>query len=336
MQSATREPFPSLSFLSQLNPQQREAVETTEGPVLILAGAGSGKTRVITYRIAHLIENQGVMPESILAVTFTNKAASEMAERVEKLVGGLSIAKPVISTFHSFCVRVLRRDIEALRIPSTVPGQPPIGLTKNFVIYDESDQQQVVKGVLRRLGVDDKQLTPRTVLSRISWAKNHMLDPQEAYLNSADEKTEKIAQIYEIYRQELRKANAMDFDDLLLETVRLLKGAEPVRHHYNKRFQYLLVDEYQDTNRPQYELMRLLTGERHNVCAVGDEDQSIYSWRGADIRNILEFERDFPNAKIIRLEQNYRSTQNILSAASAVVANNIHRKGKKLWTDRGS
>jgi DNA helicase-2/ATP-dependent DNA helicase PcrA len=323
-----------LSFLDQLNPQQREAVETTEGPVLILAGAGSGKTRVITYRIAYLIEHKGVMPESILAMTFTNKAAAEMGERVEKLVGGLSIAKPVISTFHSFCVRVLRRDIEALQIPSTVPGQPPIGHTKKFVIYDESDQQSVVKGIMKRLGLDDKQLTPRTVLSRISWAKNHMLDPQELYLQSADPKTEKIAHLFEEYRKELRKANALDFDDLLLEATRLLKTAAPVREYYNRRFQYLLIDEYQDTNRPQYELMSMLAGERHNVCAVGDEDQSIYSWRGADIRNILEFEKDFPEAKIIRLEQNYRSTQNILQAASAVVANNIRRKGKNLWTSR--
>ncbi len=323
-----------MSFLDELNPQQREAVETTEGPVLILAGAGSGKTRVITYRIAYLIEKMGVMPEAILAMTFTNKAAAEMAERVEKLVGGLSIAKPVISTFHSFCVRVLRRDIEALRIPSAVPGQSPIGLTKNFVIYDEADQQQVVKGIMRRLGLDDKQLTPRTVLSRISWAKNHMLDPQEIYLQSADPKTEKIAHVYEEYRKELLKANAMDFDDLLLEAARLLKSVAAVREYYNRRFQYLLIDEYQDTNRPQYEMMRLLAGDRHNVCAVGDEDQSIYSWRGADIRNILEFERDFPEAKIVRLEQNYRSTQNILGAASAVVANNVRRKGKTLWTAR--
>ena len=302
--------------------------------MLILAGAGSGKTRVITYRIAYLIEQKGVMPESILAMTFTNKAAAEMGERVEKLVGGLSIAKPVISTFHSFCVRMLRRDIEALRIPSAMPGQPPIGHTKKFVIYDEGDQQSVVKSIMKRLGVDDKELTPRTVLGRISWAKNHMLDPQELYLRSADPKTEKVAHLYEEYRKELRKANALDFDDLLLEAVRLLKSAPQVREYYNKRFQYLLIDEYQDTNRPQYELMRMLAGEHHNVCAVGDEDQSIYSWRGADIRNILEFEQDFPEAKIIRLEQNYRSTQNILQGASAVVANNVRRKGKNLWTSR--
>jgi DNA helicase-2/ATP-dependent DNA helicase PcrA len=323
-----------LSFLSQLNPEQREGVETSDGPLLILAGAGSGKTRVITYRIAHLIEHLGVMPESILAMTFTNKAAAEMVERVDRLVGGLSIAKPVISTFHSFCVRLLRRDIEALRIPSTVPGRPAIGHTKNFVIYDETDQQQVVKGVMRRLGIDDKQTTPRSVLSHISWAKNHMLDPQEVYLQSSDPKTERVAQIYEEYRKELGKANALDFDDLLLESVRLLKARSDVRQYYNQRFQYIMIDEYQDTNRPQYELMRLLAGTRHNVCAVGDEDQSIYSWRGADIRNILEFEKDFPEAKIVRLEQNYRSTQNILQAASAVVANNIKRKGKNLWTSR--
>ena len=323
-----------MSFLDQLNPQQRAAVETTDGPVLILAGAGSGKTRVITFRIAYLIENHGVMPEAILAMTFTNKAAQEMVERVDKLVGGLSIAKPTISTFHSFCVRVLRRDIEQLRIPSAVPGQPPIGLTRSFVIYDESDQQQLVKSVMRRLGIDDKQTTPRSILSHISWAKNHMLDPQEVYLQSGDPKTERVAHIYEEYRKELRKANALDFDDLLLETVRLLKAVPAVRDYYNRRYQYVMIDEYQDTNRPQYELMRLLAGSHHNICAVGDEDQSIYSWRGADIRNILEFEQDFPEAKIIRLEQNYRSTQNILQGASAVVANNLKRKGKNLWTSR--
>src|SRR5438270_3170800 len=274
------------------------------------------------------------MPDSILAVTFTNKAASEMAERVEKLVGHHSVTKPVISTFHSLCVRLLRRDIEKLRIPAATPGGQPTGFRKDFVIYDEADQQSVVKSVMRRLGVDDKQLTPRTVLSRISWAKNHMLDPQEIYLQSGDPNTERVAHIYEEYRKELRKANALDFDDLLLEAVRLLKGVGEVRDYYNRRFHYLLVDEYQDTNRPQYELMRLLAGTRHNVCAVGDEDQSIYSWRGADIRNILEFEQDFPEAKIIRLEQNYRSTQNILQAASSVVANNVKRKGKNLWTER--
>ena len=313
--------------LSKLNPQQREAVEQVDGPVLILAGAGSGKTRVITHRIAHLIEELGVAPDSILAVTFTNKAAAEMGERVNRLIGHVSVAQPRISTFHSFCVRLLRRDIEALR----VNGQ---GLTKDFAIYDEADQQSLVKAAIRRLGIDDKQLTPRNVLGRISWAKNHMLNPQEVYLKSADPNTERIAHVYEIYRKELLKANALDFDDLLLEAVRLLKSSAEVRHRYNQRYQYLLIDEYQDTNRPQYELMKLLAGEHHNVCVVGDEDQSIYSWRGADIRNILEFEQDFPEVKIIRLEQNYRSTQNILEGASAVVANNKQRKGKRLWTDR--
>ncbi len=314
-------------LLENLNPQQREAVEATEGPLLILAGAGSGKTRVITHRIAYLIEERGVPGDAILAVTFTNKASGEMAERVERLLGFRSLAKPLLATFHSFCVRLLRRDIESLR----VNGE---GLTKTFNIYDESDQQSVVKQVMRRLGVDDKQLTPRTVLGRISWAKNHMLDPQEVYLASADPKTERIAQIYEVYRQELRKANALDFDDLLLEAVRVLKSSSEVRERYNQRFRYLLIDEYQDTNRPQYELMKLLAGEAKNVCVVGDEDQSIYSWRGADIRNILEFEQDFPNVRTIRLEQNYRSTQVILEAASAVVARNTQRKGKALWTSR--
>jgi DNA helicase-2/ATP-dependent DNA helicase PcrA len=316
-----------VEFLTGLNPQQHEAVVTTEGPLLILAGAGSGKTRVITFRIAYMLQEKGITPDHILAVTFTNKAAQQMAERVEQLAGGFSVSKPWVSTFHSFCVRVLRRDIEAMRIGNT-------GYTKDFAIYDETDQQQVVKAAIRRLGLDDKQLTPRNVLGRISWAKNHMLDPQEVYLQSGDPKTEKIAHIYEIYRQELRKANALDFDDLLLECVRLFKSSEKVRESYQRRFEYVLVDEYQDTNRPQYELMKLMAGSHHNICAVGDEDQSIYSWRGADIRNILEFEQDFPEARIIRLEQNYRSTQAILEGASAVVANNVKRKGKNLWTDR--
>ena len=316
-----------MSYLSQLNPQQREAVETASGPVLILAGAGSGKTRVITYRIAHLIDRAGVSPDSILAVTFTNKAASEMASRVESLVGARTLAKPLIATFHSFCVRLLRRDIQSLQVGGK-------GYRKDFVIYDETDQQSVVKAAMRRLGIDDKQLTPRGVLSRISWAKNHMLDPQEVYLQSGDPKTERIAHIYEVYKQELAKSNALDFDDLLLYAVHVLKASGETRERYNRRYQHLLVDEYQDTNRPQYELMRMLTGSEHNVCAVGDEDQSIYSWRGADIRNILEFEQDFPEARIIRLEQNYRSTQTILQAASAVVSHNVRRKGKNLWTDR--
>ncbi|WP_109487775.1 ATP-dependent helicase [Occallatibacter savannae] len=317
----------SQSLIEKLNPEQRAAVETTEGPLLILAGAGSGKTRVITSRIAWLIQEKGVAPDSILAVTFTNKAAAEMAERVEKHLGHSSLSKPLLATFHSLCVRMLRRDIEALRVNNQ-------GLTRSFAIFDETDQQNIVKQVMRRMGLDTKQLTPRTVLSRISWAKNHMVDPQEYYLGSKDPDSERIAHIYKSYKDELRKNNAMDFDDLLLEAVRLLKVSAPTREYYQRKYRYVLVDEYQDTNRPQYELMKLLAGEHKNVCAVGDEDQSIYSWRGADIRNILEFEHDFPNAKIVRLEQNYRSTQVILEAAGAVVSNNLRRKGKKLWTDR--
>jgi len=309
-----------------MNPQQREGILAVDGPVLLLAGAGSGKTRVITHRIAYLIEERGVSPDSILAVTFTNKAAKEMGERVEKILGHTTLAQPTIATFHSFCVRVLRRDIEALRIGNK-------GLTRNFAIYDETDQQAVVKQALKRLSLDDKTLKPRVALGRISWAKNHMIDPQEYFLASTNPMEEKIAHIFKIYKEELDKANALDFDDLLLETVRLLKSSAEVRERYNRRYKYLLIDEYQDTNRPQYELMKLL-GKHGNVCVVGDEDQSIYSWRGADIKNILDFEKDFPNAKTIRLEQNYRSTQFILEGASAVVAQNTQRKGKNLFTTR--
>jgi DNA helicase II / ATP-dependent DNA helicase PcrA len=318
-------------LVEQLNSEQRAAVETTEGPVLILAGAGSGKTRVITYRIAYLIQEKGVAPDAILAVTFTNKASREMGERIDKLLERGSLTKPLIATFHSLCVRILRRDIEALRIGT---GPTAVGLTRDFAIYDENDQQSIVKTIMKRMGLDTKQLTPRNVLGKISWAKSHMIDPQEYYLGSSDPGSERIAHIYEAYRKEMAKNNALDFDDLLLETVRLLKASGEVRERYQRRYKYLLVDEYQDTNRPQYELMKLLAGDRRNVCAVGDEDQSIYSWRGADIRNILEFEQDFPNAKIVRLEQNYRSTQVILEAAGAVVANNAQRKGKTLWTER--
>jgi len=314
-------------IIDQLNPEQRAAVETTEGPLLILAGAGSGKTRVITSRIAWLIRSKNVAPDSILAVTFTNKAASEMGERVDRLLDHSTLAKPMIATFHSFCVRILRRDIEALKVGN-------VGRTRSFAIYDENDQQAIVKQAMKRMGLDTKQLTPRTVLGKISWAKNHMVDPQDYYLNSRDPNGERIAHIFKAYQDELAKNNALDFDDLLLEAARLLKVSRETREHYQRRYRYLLVDEYQDTNRPQYELMKLLAGEQKNVCVVGDEDQSIYSWRGADIRNILEFEIDFPNAKIVRLEQNYRSTQIILEAAGAVVANNVRRKGKKLWTAR--
>jgi DNA helicase II / ATP-dependent DNA helicase PcrA len=310
-----------------MNPQQQEGIQSVDGPVLLLAGAGSGKTRVITHRIAYLIQERDVPADSILAVTFTNKAAKEMAERVDKILGHTSLARPMLATFHSFCVRVLRRDIEALRVKG-------VGLTRTFAIYDETDQQAVVKQALKRLAIDDKALKPRVALGRISWAKNHMIDPQEYFLASTNPMEEKIAHIFEIYKKELFKANALDFDDLLLETVRLLKSSAETRERYNRRYKYILIDEYQDTNRPQYELMKLLAGSHGNVCVVGDEDQSIYSWRGADIKNILEFEKDFPGTKTIRLEQNYRSTQMILEGASAVVAQNTQRKGKNLWTAR--
>jgi DNA helicase-2/ATP-dependent DNA helicase PcrA len=310
-----------------MNPQQQEGIRSVDGPVLLLAGAGSGKTRVVTHRIAYLIEERGVPADAILAVTFTNKAAKEMSERVDKILGHSSLAKPTLATFHSFCVRVLRRDIEALRLNG-------VGLTRTFAIYDETDQQAVVKQAIKRLGIDDKQLKPRVALGRISWAKNHMIDPQEYFLASTNPMEEKIAHIFEIYRKELAKANALDFDDLLLETVRLLKSSSEVRERYNRRYRYVMIDEYQDTNRPQYELMKLLAGSHGNICVVGDEDQSIYSWRGADIKNILDFEKDFPGSKTIRLEQNYRSTQMILEGASAVVAQNTQRKGKNLWTAR--
>lgn len=314
-------------LLENMNPQQQEGIQSVDGPVLLLAGAGSGKTRVITHRIAYLIQERGVPADAILAVTFTNKAAKEMADRVDKILGHSSLAKPMLATFHSFCVRVLRRDIEALRVGGA-------GLTKTFAIYDETDQQAVVKQALKRLAIDDKSLKPRVALGRISWAKNHMIDPQEYFLASTNPMEEKIAHIFEIYRKELFKANALDFDDLLLETVRLLKSSGETRERYNRRYKYLLIDEYQDTNRPQYELMKLLAGPDANVCVVGDEDQSIYSWRGADIKNILEFEKDFPGTKTIRLEQNYRSTQIILEGAGAVVAQNTQRKGKNLFTTR--
>ena len=314
-------------LLENMNPQQQEGIQAVDGPVLLLAGAGSGKTRVITHRIAYLIQERGVAADSILAVTFTNKAAKEMAERVDRILGHSSLAKPLLATFHSFCVRVLRRDIEALRVGN-------VGLTRTFAIYDESDQQAVVKTALKRLGIDDKSLKPRVALGRISWAKNHMIDPQEYFLASTNPMEEKIAHIFEIYRKELMKANALDFDDLLLETVRLLKSSAEVRERYNRRYKYVMIDEYQDTNRPQYELMKLLAGSEKNICVVGDEDQSIYSWRGADIKNILDFEKDFPDVRTIRLEQNYRSTQMILEGAGAVVAQNTQRKGKNLFTTR--
>src|SRR5579864_6259039 len=318
-----------MDFLEGLNPQQREAVAYTEGPLLILAGAGSGKTRVITHRIAYLISRNHIPPSAILAVTFTNKAADEMRTRVAGLLEGENLSSaPNLSTFHSFCVRLLRRDGDPM-------AQIRPGFTRKFSIYDEEDQLALVKAAFRHLGLDEKFMQYRAVLSRISHAKNCKKTPQDLYQEATDPNQTKIAVIFEEYEKALRQANALDFDDLLLETVRLLYHDEATRATLNRRLSYLMIDEYQDTNRSQYELMRLLSQAHHNVCVVGDEDQSIYSWRGADIRNILDFERDYPNARTIRLEQNYRSTKNILEAASALVAHNKERKGKWLWTEAG-
>jgi DNA helicase-2/ATP-dependent DNA helicase PcrA len=319
-----------MDFLQGLNPQQREAVAHTEGPLLILAGAGSGKTRVITHRIAHLISRHHIPPSAILAVTFTNKAADEMRSRVAALLENEALpSSPNVSTFHSFCVRLLRRDGDPLA--AVRPG-----FTRQFSIYDDEDQLAIIKAAYRHLGLDEKFLQYRAALSRISHAKNSKKTPQELYADSTDPAASKLAVIFEDYEKALHRANALDFDDLLLEAVRLLYHDQATRDVWNRRLSYIMIDEYQDTNRSQYELMRLLSQSHRNVCVVGDEDQSIYSWRGADIRNILDFERDYPNANVIRLEQNYRSTKNILEAASALVANNKERKGKWLWTDSGA
>jgi ATP-dependent DNA helicase UvrD/PcrA len=317
-----------MDFLKGLNAQQREAVAHTEGPLLILAGAGSGKTRVITHRIAHIITSRHVPPSAVMAVTFTNKAANEMRERVSALLQELSLeSSPNVSTFHSFCVRLLRRDGDPL-------ARIRPGFTRRFTIYDDEDQLQIIKAGYRALGLDDKEFMQyRAALSRISHAKNLKQTPQDLYKTAANPESERLAALFEQYEKALHSANALDFDDLLLEAVRLLRHDDATREAWNRRLSYVMVDEYQDTNRSQYELMRLLTEAHNNICVVGDEDQSIYSWRGADIRNILDFERDFPNARTIRLEQNYRSTKNILAAAGAVVENNKARKGKKLWTD---
>jgi DNA helicase-2/ATP-dependent DNA helicase PcrA len=322
-----------MDFLQGLNPQQREAVAHTEGPLLILAGAGSGKTRVITHRIAHLITAKRVPPSTILAVTFTNKAAREMRERVHSLIasgeGGDNVSSPRLFTFHSFCVRLLRSDGDPL-------AQIRPGFTRRFSIYDDEDQLVIVKAGFKHLGLDEKSVPYRSALSRLSAAKNRADTPEDLFKQATSRTDEQIAALYVEYEKALRNANALDFDDLLLETVRLLRHDDATRETWNRRLGYLMIDEYQDTNRPQYQLMRLLTTEHDNVCVVGDEDQSIYSWRGADINNILDFEKDYKNAKVIRLEQNYRSTKNILEAASAVVANNTQRKGKWLWTDSGA
>ena len=309
-----------MDLLSSLNPEQREAVLHTEGPVLILAGAGSGKTRVIAHRIAHLVTSGAARPDEVLAVTFTNKAAEEMRLRVQTLVG-TDCSRMWISTFHSLCARLLRRE------------GPAINLSRDFVIYDSSDQLSVVKQALKELRVDDSFVPPRLALSRISHAKNTMQGP-DTFAAGWNPKDKEIGRIYAFYVQTLTSCNALDFDDLLLKTVDLFEQSSETRARYNRKFRFVMVDEYQDTNRPQYMLIRRLAEQQRNLCVVGDPDQSIYKWRGADLRNILDFERDFPEARIVRLERNYRSTQIILDAASAVISQNRNRKDKRLWTDQ--
>jgi DNA helicase-2/ATP-dependent DNA helicase PcrA len=312
-------------LLSQLNDEQREAVLATEGPLLILAGAGSGKTRVIAYRIAYLIVEKGVPPYNILAVTFTNKAAQEMRERIQRLLRGQELSSaPWVSTFHSLCVRILRQDIEQLKE----------GYSRTFTIYDQDDSLRLIKNAIKDLGYDDKHLGARSVQSAISSAKNRGedVDAYAAQADYVDERRAAIARVYKLYEERLHGNNALDFDDLMIKTVRLLRNVPEVREKYNNKFRYILVDEYQDTNSLQFALVSLLTEKQQNICVVGDEDQSIYKWRGADITNILNFEKHFPNARIIRLEQNYRSTQTILDVAGAVVKHNVERKGKSLWT----
>jgi len=312
-------------FLSQLNEQQREAVLHTEGPLLILAGAGSGKTRVIAHRIAYLIAEKGTAPWNILAVTFTNKAAEEMRQRVQRLLRGHELpAAPLVATFHSLCVRLLRQDIEKLNDK----------YTRTFTIYDQDDSIRLIKQCLKELGYDEKYLAPRATQGAISAAKNRGEDPDAfaARAEYIDERRAAMARVYKMYEERLHTNNALDFDDLLIKAVRLLRDVGEVREKYNNKFRYILVDEYQDTNSLQFGLIQLLTQKQQNICVVGDEDQSIYKWRGADISNILNFEKQFPNTKTIRLEQNYRSTQTILDVAGAVVKHNIERKGKTLWT----
>jgi DNA helicase-2/ATP-dependent DNA helicase PcrA len=312
-----------LNFLDTLNPEQREAVLHLKGPLLILAGAGSGKTRVITSRIAYLVGDGHAQPQEVLAVTFTNKAAEEMRARVEALLGS-DVTGMWVSTFHALCARLLRREA------------PAIGLSRDFVIYDSSDQLTVVKHALKELHIDDSFVQPRAALSRISHAKNRMEGPDQvgAAANGWNHRDEQIAKIYAHYLNALKESNALDFDDLLLKTVDLFEQSERVRTKYSEQFRFVMVDEYQDTNRPQYLLIRRLAEVHRNLCVVGDPDQSIYKWRGADLRNILDFEEDFGEAKIVKLERNYRSTQVILDAASAVIRQNRNRKDKHLWTDR--
>src|SRR5271154_4483026 len=314
-----------LTLLNELNPEQRLAAETIEGPVLILAGAGTGKTRAITYRMANMIAS-GVSAEAILAVTFTNKAAQEMRTRVSNLLlrAGFPPAQPWLSTFHSLCARFLRREAANA------------GLPRDFAIYDDDDQTAAVKLTMAKLQIDDEALTPRNVLSRISYAKNHAQSAAQMRAAAIDQDGRRVADLFAGYETLLAQSNAVDFDDLLLRTAKLLRENTEVRERWQRRFAYIHVDEYQDTNRVQYELLRLLTGPHQNLCVVGDEDQSIYRWRGADVSILLSFSRDFPNARVVKLERNYRSTQNILDAAGAVVANNPERLGKVLSAENGA
>lgn len=308
--------------LDTLNLAQREAVEKTEGPVLILAGAGSGKTRVLTTRIGHLIEDKGVQPANILAITFTNKAANEMRERVEETLDS-DASDMWISTFHSCCVRILRKDINR------------IGYNRSFVIYDSADQVTLVKDCLKELNLSDKVFEPKVIISTISGAKDKLYDPKQfKAMHMNDNRMSKIADVYALYQDRLKRNSALDFDDLIFKTVELLKSDKEVLDYYRNRFKYIMVDEYQDTSKAQYELIKILAKEHQNICVVGDDDQSIYGWRGADIRNILEFEKDYDNVHVVKLEQNYRSTQIILDAANTVISNNIERKRKRLWSEK--
>jgi DNA helicase-2/ATP-dependent DNA helicase PcrA len=320
--SAHPEPQASTELLEGLNDAQRRAVLATEGPTLIVAGAGSGKTRVLTYRIAHLIRDRGVHPGSILAITFTNKAAREMQDRLRGLVGGV-VKGMWVSTFHSACVRILRRSGSALGYKST------------FSIYDESDAERLMASVCRDLDFDPKRLSARSMRHAVSAAKDVLLTPDRYADRAVTWFDKKVAQAYEVYQRRLRESNALDFDDLIMQTVRLLAEHEDVRAEYQERFRYVLVDEFQDTNVAQYELLKHLTAKHRNLAVVGDGDQSIYAFRGATVRNILDFEADYPDATVILLEQNYRSTQTILSAANSVIANNLERKPKSLWTVLG-
>ena len=308
--------------LDTLNPAQREAVEKTEGPVLILAGAGSGKTRVLTTRIGHLIEDKGVQPANILAITFTNKAANEMRERVEETLES-DASDMWISTFHSCCVRILRKDINR------------IGYNRSFVIYDSADQVTLVKDCLKELNLSDKVFEPKVIISTISGAKDKLYDPKKfKAMHMNDNRMSKIADVYALYQDRLKRNSALDFDDLIFKTVELLKSDKEVLDYYRNRFKYIMVDEYQDTSKAQYELIKILAKVHQNICVVGDDDQSIYGWRGADIRNILEFEKDYDDVHVVKLEQNYRSTQIILDAANTVISNNIERKRKRLWSEK--